>query len=121
VVVRQSSDLLGVPDAQVSAAVRFIRERSHQPILVRDVLREVPVARRALERRFRKWLQRSISEEIRRVRLERSRQLLLQTDMSLAAVAINSGFRDGRQLSVVFRRETGLTPSAFRRQFRLRS
>jgi len=41
--------------------------------------------------------------------------------MSLAAVAINSGFRDGRQLSVVFRRETGLTPSAFRRQFRLRS
>lgn len=121
VVVRQSSDLLGVPDAQVSAALRFIRDNSSRPIQVRDVLREVPVARRALERRFRKWLQRSISEEIRRVRLERSRQLLLQTDMSLAAVAINSGFRDGRQLSVVFRRETGLTPSAFRRQFRLRS
>jgi len=63
----------------------------------------------------------SISEEIRRVHLEGSRQLLLQTDMSLAAVAVNSGFRDGGQLSVVYHRETGLTPFAFRRQFWLRS
>jgi LacI family transcriptional regulator len=121
VVVRQSSDLLAVADPHVSAALRFIRRHADRPIQVRDVLREVPVARRALERWFRKSLQRSISEEIRRVHLERSRQLLLQTDMSLAAVALNSGFLDGRQLSVVYRRETGLTPSAFRRQFRLRS
>jgi LacI family transcriptional regulator len=121
VIVRQSSDLLAVPDPQVSAALRFIREHAGQPIQVRDVLQVVPVARRALERRFRKLLQRSISEEIRRVHLERSRQLLLQTDMSLAAVALGSGLRDGRQLSVIYRRETGMTPSAFRRQFRLRS
>lgn len=121
VIVRQSSDLMAVPDAQVSAALRFIRDHADRPVQVRDILREVPVARRALERRFRKLLQRSISEEIRRVHIERSRQLLLQTDLSLAAIATSSGFRDGRQLSVVFRRETGLTPSGFRRQFRLRS
>jgi LacI family transcriptional regulator len=121
VIVRQSSDLVAVPDPQVSAALRFIREQADRPIRVRDVLREVPVARRALERRFRKWLQRSISEEIRRVHLERCRQLLSQTDLPLSAVATQSGFTDGRQLSVVFRRETGLTPSAFRRRFRLRS
>src|SRR5262245_38055353 len=69
VVVRQSSDLLAVPDHSVSAAVRFIHEHANRPLRVADVLREVPVARRALERRFRKWLQRSISEEIRRVHL----------------------------------------------------
>jgi LacI family transcriptional regulator len=121
VIVRQSSDLVAVPDPQVSAALRFIRDQADRPIRVRDVLRQVPVARRALERRFRKWLQRSISEEIRRVHLERSRQLLSQTDLPLSAVARQSGFGDGRQLSVVFRRETGLTPSAYRRRFRLRS
>ena len=121
VIVRQSSDLVAVPDPQVSAALRFIRDQADRPIRVRDVLRQVPVARRALERRFRKWLQRSISEEIRRVHLERSRQLLSQTDLPLSAVARQSGFGDGRQLSVVFRRETGLTPSVYRRRFRLRS
>jgi LacI family transcriptional regulator len=101
--------------------VRFIQENADRPIQVRDVLLEVPIARRALERRFRKWLQRSISEEICRAHLELSRQLLVQTDMSLAAVATKSGLRDGRQLSIVYRRETGLTPSAFRRRFRLGS
>lgn len=119
--VRQSSDLLAVPDARVSAAMRFIHEHADQPIRVPDVLREVPIARRDLERRFRKWLQRSISEEILRAHLERSRKLLLHTDLSLAEVALKSGFHDGRQLSIVYRRETGSTPSAFRRRYRLRS
>jgi LacI family transcriptional regulator len=76
VVVRQSSDLLAVPDPDVRAAVRFIHRQAHQQIRVEDVLKHVPIARRALERRFRRSLQRSISEEIRRVHLDRSKQLL---------------------------------------------
>jgi LacI family transcriptional regulator len=120
VVVRQSSDLLAIPDPEVGEAVRFIREHAHRPIRVPDVLRAVPIARRALERRFRKWLDRSISEEICRAHMERSRELLVGTDQTIAAVARLAGFHDGRQLSIVFRRETGMTPSAFRRRFRLR-
>lgn len=120
VVVRQSSDLVAVPDLQVAAAIRFIQQHAHEEIHVADLLRHVPIARRALERRFRKWLQRSISDEIRRVHLERSKKLLLTTDLSVAAIASMSGFHDGRQLSIVFRRDAGITPSAFRRRFRLR-
>lgn len=120
VVVRQSSDLLAVPDPDVREAVQFIQRRAHQEIHVEDVLRHVPVARRTLERRFRKSLQRSISEEIRRVHLNRSRQLLVDTELPIAAVARMSGFHDGRQLSIQFRQATGKTPSEFRRQFRSR-
>jgi len=120
VVVRQSSDLLAVPDPYVSTAVRFIREHAHFEIHVKDVLREVAIARRALERRFRKWLQRSIADEIRRAHIERSKQLLLTTDLPMASVASMAGLPDGRQLSILFRRATGITPSAFRRRFRLR-
>lgn len=120
VVVRQSSDLHAVPDSHVAAAVQFIHAHAHEPVHVRDVLRAVPVARRRLERRFRKWLQRSISEEIRRVHVERSKQLLVETDLSMALIAERAGFRDGRQLSIVFRRTTGLAPTEFRRRFRLR-
>lgn len=121
VVVRQSSDLIAVPDPQVSAALRFIQAHASRGIRVTDVLREVPVARRALERRFRKWLQRSISEEIRRVRVERCKQLLSGTDLAIGTVAAMAGFHDGRQLSIRFGQATGMTPSAFRRRFRLRS
>ncbi|WP_422924807.1 substrate-binding domain-containing protein [Singulisphaera sp. PoT] len=119
-VVRQSSDLIAVADPDVSDAVRFIQEHAHQPIRVPDVLEAVPVARRSLERRFRKWLQRSISEEICRVHIERGRDLLMKTNLSMSAIAELSGFTDGRQLSIAFRRETGMTPSDYRRRFRLR-
>jgi LacI family transcriptional regulator len=121
VVARQSSDLIAIPDPLAAAALRFIQNSAHKNIHVDDVLREVPIARRTLERSFRKWLRRSISDEIRRVHLERGKQLLLATDLPIAAVADMSGFHDGRQLSILFRRATGMTPSAFRRRYRLRS
>jgi LacI family transcriptional regulator len=121
VVVRQSSDLLAVPDPDVAAAVRYIHQHAHQELRVEDVLRHVPVGRRTLERRFRVALQRSVSEEIRRVHLNRAKRLLQETELPMARIARLSGFPDGRQLSILFRRETGMTPSAFRAQFRLRS
>ena len=41
-VVRQSSDIVAVQDAQVAAALRFIREHAEEPIAVKDILRAVP-------------------------------------------------------------------------------
>jgi len=120
VVVRQSSHLPAVRDRHVAEAVRFIHAHSHQPIKVSDVLRAVPIARRALERRFRKWLQRSIFDEISRVHLDLARRLLISTDLAMTEVADRAGFRDGRHLSIAFRQSTGMTPTRFRNRFRLR-
>jgi LacI family transcriptional regulator len=118
VVARQSSDVLAVEDPEVAAAVRFIRERSHAPTGVKDVLRAVSISRRSLERRFQAALDRTVWEEIRRSHLERAKALLAGTALPMAAVAEQSGFSDPRQLSVVFRQETGLTPTAYRGRFR---
>ena len=121
VVVRQSSDVQAVRDADVAEAVRYIRENSHRPIQVADVLRAVPLARRSLERRFRKWLQRSILDEISCAHVEHARKLLISTNRSMASIAIDAGFRDSRHLSILFRKLMTITPSEYRRQFRLRS
>ncbi len=118
IVTRQSSDVLALEDVDVAAAVRFIREHAHEPFRVEDVLQEVPVSRRALERRFRKALNRRIGEEIRRVHIERAKELLAGTDLLMSDVAEQAGFSDSRHLSVVFRQETGFTPTAYRRRFR---
>jgi LacI family transcriptional regulator len=121
VVTRVSSDVLAVDDAEVAAALRFIRQHAHESIQVKDVLDEVPVSRRTLERRVRAALGRGVWEEIRRAHLERGKSLLAETEMSMSEVARHAGFSDQRQLSVVFRQETGLTPTAYRRQYRARS
>lgn len=116
VTTRVSSDLLHVEDADVAEAERIIRERFRQPLSVGDLLREVPISRRSLERRFRLALGRTPLQEIVRVRVEHARRLLESTNLPVPEVARQSGFSSGEWMSVVFRKELGLSPSQCRRR-----
>lgn len=57
-------------------------------------------------------------EEIHREHLERSRQLLIETDLSIPEIAERSGFGDDTRFNFLFRRATGTTPTFYRKQFR---
>ena len=76
------------------------------------------VSRRALEIRFRKTLGRTILSEIQRIRLERAKRLLLETDLPLPAVAESAGFGTPSYLVQVFRQNVGITPARYRVQVR---
>ena len=118
VVTRQSTDMLAIDDAIVAAAMRFIRERAHEGIDVADVVAHARASRRWLEQRFRKQLDRTLAEEIRRVKVERVRKQLASGDEPLEDVATACGFTYAEVMTRVFRREVGMTPSAYRRRFR---
>jgi LacI family transcriptional regulator len=115
IVTRQSTDVLAIPDADVAAAVRFIRERACEGVRVADVLQHIPLSRSLLERRFRRYLGRSPQAEIRQVQLKRVKQLLGETDLPLSAIAHLSGFEHVEYLCVVFKRLTGLSPGRYRK------
>jgi len=117
--IRQSTDILAVADAKVAAALRFIREHACEGISVTDVLRQTPMARRALEMRFARLLHRSPRAEILRVRLNRVRELLIGTELPIWEVAGRAGF-DPEYMSVVFRRQTGMSPREYRRAYGLK-
>ncbi|MEA1951863.1 MAG: DNA-binding transcriptional regulator, partial [Planctomycetota bacterium] len=87
VVPRQSTDVLAVTDADIAAAVHFIREHACEGICVSDILGQVHLSRSTLERRFVKALSRSAKAEIVRVQLDRVKQLLAETNYPLAKVA----------------------------------
>jgi LacI family transcriptional regulator len=116
VITRQSTDTIAVSDDLLAAAVRFIKARSHQRIQVADVLRAVPISRRALEKGFRKCLGRSPAEEIRRVRLDQAVQLLCDTSWPMPRIAVACGFERPELMTRAFRRELKTTPSEFRKQ-----
>ena len=118
VAVRQSTDTLAVDDSDLAQAIAFIRANAGTQIQVSDVLRAVPVSRSWLERRFQELLGRSPAQEIRRVRLERSKRLLAETDMPVPEVAIASGFGSSEYLAYAFKQATGLTPHKFRTRTR---
>jgi LacI family transcriptional regulator len=116
VITRQSTDTVAVGDDLLAAALRFIKSRSHDRIQVNDVLREVPLSRRALEKGFRKLLGRSPAEEIRRARLDHAVQLLCDTSWPMPRIAVACGFERPELMTRAFRRELKTTPSEFRRQ-----
>jgi LacI family transcriptional regulator len=111
---RDSTDVLATDDSDLSAAVRFIRAHATQGIKVEDVLRAVPLSRRVLESRFQKLLGRTPHEEITRIQVERVKELLTETDLSLSAIAHRAGYRHVEYMSVAFKRETGQPPSTYR-------
>lgn len=116
VVQRRSTDALVTDDEDVTAAARFIRENSLKGIKVADVLAAVPMSRRVLESRFRSHFGRTLHQAILGVQLDKIKELLRSTDMSMVQIADRSGFRHVEYMSVVFKREVGLTPSAYREQ-----
>ncbi|MCA9017560.1 MAG: substrate-binding domain-containing protein [Planctomycetaceae bacterium] len=113
---RQSTDIQAIDDKFISDAVRFIRQHACDGINVRDVLMSVPLSRRILENRFQKFIGRSPHEEIMRIRLDRVKQLLEETDLSLIEIAERTGFRHPEYLNVAFKKQTGTTPGSFRRK-----
>jgi LacI family transcriptional regulator len=115
---RRSSDAMTLSDPELIAAVRYIRENADQPIQVVDVLENVAMSRRSLERRFREYLGRSPQQEIQRVHLERARALLAGTDMAVAEIARSSGFRNADRLAAVFRLTMQMTPTDYRSRYR---
>jgi LacI family transcriptional regulator len=84
---------------------------------VSEVIASIRHSRSTLERRVKATLGRTLKAEIIRVRLERAKLLLQETDLPVAAVAIRSGFSESKYFCEVFRKSERMTAMAYRRQF----
>ncbi len=121
VVTRNSTDVLAIADPDLAAAVRFIHQNAHRPIGIKQLLDDIGLSRRSLERKFQAVYKRSPFEELLRVRLQRAKDLLSGTDLPMSIVAEQSGFGTGKQLSMTFQKRLGMTPTTYRRQYRVHS
>jgi LacI family transcriptional regulator len=120
VVTRLSTNILAVPDLKVARAVRFIWEHYFEPIGTAEVAAAAGLNRRKLERDFRKYLGRTVNDEITQLRIERAKKMLFETSLKAYEVAEQCGFSGIVHFSKVFHRLTGQRPSRYRRQQRSR-
>lgn len=118
IVARRSTDVVYADDEAVGRAVRFIREYAAENPYVGDVAKAAGVSAVALQTRFRAALGRTVLEEIQRVRVGRAQALLAETELKMSAVAERCGFPNSQRFSVLFRQLAGVSPGAYRRQFR---
>jgi LacI family transcriptional regulator len=117
VVSRQSSDVVAVKDPNVSKAARFIRENACRHIDGKAIARAAGQSRRALEKKFRAYTGRTPMEEVHAIRLRRIKQLLVETNSILPAIAEQSGFAYHEYMSRFFKKQTGVTPGEYRRKY----
>lgn len=118
VTVRHSTDFFAIEDEEVSAAVSFIFNRLPDNISVDDVAEATTLSRRGLEVRFRKSLNLTIADEIRRVRIDNSKKHLRESDFSISRIAEITGYSSTPYFSAAFSKVTGVSPLHYRKSCR---
>ncbi|QTF06929.1 HTH-type transcriptional activator RhaR [Brenneria izadpanahii] len=74
------------------------------------------VAERPLRQLFREQTGMTIGQYLRQLRICQAKYLLRHNDMLISEIAVRCGFEDSNYFSVVFTKETGMTPRLWRQQ-----
>ncbi len=119
VVTRQSTDTLAITDRVIAEAVAYLRGKLGSRILIDDVARMAGLSRRRFEHRFREQLGTSPAAYLLHARLDHVRNLLADTDMTIAKIAEDVGFGAPEYMTSMFRREFGTTPLRYRKDQRI--
>ncbi len=98
----------------VEAVSRFVRTRLTESLSLDSLAKCVNMSVYHFSRRFRRESGRTPMQFVAEMRVQSAKQLLLRTDMTVAAIAESVGLNDAAHFSHVFKRQTGHSPGSFR-------
>ncbi len=101
---------IGVRHPKLSLVIRMMEENIEEPISPSLLAKDVNMSTRQLERLFRRYLNRSPKRYYMELRLQKARNLLMQTDMSVINVALACGFASPSHFSKCYRSHYHKTP-----------
>lgn len=120
VMTRQSSDIYATNDEHIATVLKFIHLNLEKPIQVDDVVKEVPLSRRTLEKRFQEITGYPIYKYIFNLRMEKLSSKLLDTDLNVFEIAIELGLNDSKNIARQFKTLKGCTPSEYRKRYTIK-
>jgi AraC-like DNA-binding protein len=106
--------LSGEAQRLVRIAMAYIHENYAEPLSRREIARHIGITEDHLTFCFRQEVGTTPIEYLQRYRINQSKRLLKETEHTITEIALNVGFSDSGYFSRIFRRETGMTPEAFR-------
>jgi len=101
---------IGVRHPKLSAVIQMMEQNIEEPISPSILAKDVGMSTRQLERLFRRYLNRSPKRYYMELRLQKARNLLMQTDMSVINVALACGFASPSHFSKCYRAHYNTTP-----------
>lgn len=103
-------------DTVVHKAMLAIEQQLQSPVPIEDLCERLGIGRRQLERRFRRDIGLGPAEYRQKLRVERGRWLLENTDLDVLEIGLECGFQNSSQFSRVIRSSLGVSPSEIRSQ-----
>ncbi|MEQ6248065.1 GlxA family transcriptional regulator [Sulfitobacter sp. HNIBRBA3233] len=101
---------IGVRHPKLSQVIQIMESHIEEPISPSVLAKDVGMSTRQLERLFRRYLNRSPKRYYMELRLQKARNLLMQTDMSVINVALACGFASPSHFSKCYRAHYDTTP-----------
>ena len=101
---------IGVRHPKLSQVIQMMEANVEDPLSPADLADQVGMSTRQLERLFRRYLNRSPKRYYMELRLQKARNLLMQTDMSVINVALACGFASPSHFSKCYRAHYSTTP-----------
>ena len=101
---------IGVRHPKLARVIQMMEGNIEEPISPSILARDVGMSTRQLERLFRRYLNRSPKRYYMEIRLQKARNLLMQTDMSVINVALACGFASPSHFSKCYRSHYDTTP-----------
>jgi LacI family transcriptional regulator len=112
---RKSSDTVAVKDLRVAKALSYIQDNSHRHVSVTEITKELGIPLRTLQWAFQRSVNCSIQDEISKRRLERVKEMLLNTDRNVGQISEDLGFSSAQYMNHFFVKMTGTSPNEFRK------
>lgn len=100
----------------VSRALQLLHERCAEDWTLDGLAREIGLSRTALAVKFREALGDTPMGYLRRLRMQRATQRLIDTDLPLERIASEVGYQDAFGFSRVFKKTLGMSPRDYRRR-----
>jgi transcriptional regulator GlxA family with amidase domain len=101
---------IGVRHPKLSRVIQMMEQNIEEPISPAILAKDVGMSTRQLERLFRRYLSRSPKRYYMELRLQKARNLLMQTDMTVINVALACGFASPSHFSKCYRSHYDTTP-----------
>lgn len=101
---------IGVRHPKLATVIRMMEDNIEEPVSPSILAQDVSMSTRQLERLFRRYLNRSPKRYYMELRLQKARNLLMQTDMSVIHVALACGFASPSHFSKCYRAHFDTTP-----------
>ena len=111
---RRSTERYNIQDPYVLKVVQRIESSYNKDLSVESLLADIPLSRRNFETKFKRELNTSIYQFILNCRCNHLADLLLTTTRSVMDLSIEVGFKDGGNVSRVFKKCKGVSPVDYR-------